>query len=107
MSEYYDRYGKFKMNGVGPSKIPFVNIPLSDSDIYITYDKTKMRMDILSYKYYGDPNLGWLILQANPSVGGYEFEITNGTTLRIPYPKDSALNRYENSCNNYLRIKDI
>lgn len=102
MSDYYDRYEKFKVNGIIQPKIPFMDIAFSDSDIYIIYDKYKMRMDMLSYKYYGDPNFGWLILQANPGLGGYEFDIENGVTLRIPYPKDSAISRYEASCNKYL-----
>lgn len=102
MGEYYDRYEKLKVQGVVPPNIPFIEIPKSDTDIYISYDRRKMRMDILSYKYYGDANFGWMILQANPEVGGYEFTINDGTTLRIPYPKDSAISRYEDSCNKYL-----
>jgi phage tail protein X len=43
-----------------------------------------------------------MILQANPSLGGYEFLIPNGVEIRIPYPKQSAIDRYEDSCNNYL-----
>lgn len=107
MSEYYNRYKKFIFNGLIQPQIPFMEIPISESDLYIVYDKHKMRMDSLSYKYYGDANLGWLILQANPSLGGYEFSIEDGVTLRIPYPKESALNRYEESCNNYLNKKEF
>lgn len=105
MGDYYDRYALFKNNGITASRIPFMEISKSGSDIYIEYDRKKMRMDMLSYKYYGDPNLGWLILQANPSVGGYEYNIETGTVIRIPYPKDSAIKRYEYSCNNYLKGK--
>lgn len=102
MGNYYDRYTKFKINGMAQSNIPFISIPVADSDLYIEYDKSKMRMDMLSYKYYGDSDFGWLILQANPSVGGYEFSIEDGTLIRIPYPKTSAIERYESECNKYL-----
>lgn len=105
MEEYYDRYKKFKSNGIVQSAIPFIEIPKSESDLYIVFNKKTMRMDTLSYKYYGDANLGWLILQANPEVGGYEFSIEDGVGLRIPYPKDSAIGRYEDSCNKYLNEK--
>lgn len=98
----YDRYSKFKVNGIVQPKIPFIEIPVSDTDLYVIYDKSKMRMDMLSYKYYGDGDFGWMILQANPSLGGYEFLIPNGVEIRIPYPKQSAIDRYEDSCNNYL-----
>lgn len=101
----YDRYSKFKVNGIVQSRIPFMEIGKSETDLYITYNRRKMRMDTLSYKYYGDANLGWLILQANPKFGGFEYSIPNGVTLRIPYPKDSAINRYESSCNSYLNSK--
>ena len=91
---YYDRYQKFRVNGT-VKPVPFIKIPKSSSDVYITFDKSTMRFDNLSYKYYGDPDYGWLILQANPQLGGYEFAIKNGETLRIAYPLSSALNRYE------------
>lgn len=75
--------------------MPFVEIDKDGNDLYIKYDREKMRFDNLSYKYYGDPNYGWLILQANPQYGGFEFSIPNGMTLRIPYPLETALSRYE------------
>ena len=72
-----------------------IKVAVNDSDLYIAFDKTKMRFDMLSYKYYGDPDYAWLILQANPHLGGYEYSIRHGEILRIPYPLSSALNRYE------------
>ena len=107
MTENYNRYKNFKINGIIQSKIPFIEIPISETDLYITFDKSKMRMDMLSYKYYGDSDLGWLILQANPHLGGYEFLIEDGVTIRIPYPKTSALDRYDNSCNKYLNKRIV
>lgn len=102
MAEYYNRYIKFTKDGQVFERVPFAKIAKSDSDIYITFDKSKMRMDTLSYKYYGDPNYGWLILQANPDYGGFEFSIPDGVEIRIPRPLDSAILRYESSANAWI-----
>lgn len=94
----YDRYKFFRSGGFVPGRVPFAEIPESGSDLRVVYDRGRDRMDLMAYRYYGDPDLGWLILQGNPSVGGFEFEIPNGAVLRIPYPKDDALRRYEEAC---------
>ena len=96
---YYDRYAQYRKNGE-VRFVPFLEIPKVVSDLYIVFDKTRMRFDTLSYKYYGNPDYGWLILQANPHLGGYEYSINDGVILRIPYPLTSALNRYEISITN-------
>ena len=64
----------------------------------------KTRMDLLSYQYYDNPNFGWLILQANPSVGSLEYKIKDGTRLRIPYPLETALQGYENNLAKYVKL---
>ena len=91
---YYDRYKQFRENG-RVRFVPFIKIAPEASDLTIIFDKERMRLDSLSYKYYGDADYAWLILQGNPHLGGYEFSIENGVLLRIPYPLSSALNRYE------------
>ena len=101
MADYYNRYGGFVAEGELPSAIPFIAVRPSSSDIYIEYDRRRMRMDMLSYKYYGDPNYDWLILQANPNLSGYQYSIPDGVTLRIPYPLDTALQRYEKALNTW------
>lgn len=93
---YYDRYQKLRVNGQVKT-MPNVKIDSASSDLTIVFNKNKMRFDSLSYKYYGDPNYGWLILLANAKYGSLEFDINDGVSLRIPYPLDSALNRYETS----------
>lgn len=98
--EYYDRYTNFRKDGT-IEIVPFIQIEKSNTDINITFSKSTMRMDTLSYKYYGDANYGWLIMQANPQYGSMEFQIPDGVVLRIPYPLDTALNRYENEINSY------
>lgn len=101
---YYDRYKSFRKDGeVGI--VPFIPIERDANDLYIKYDKSKMRFDNLSYKYYGDPNYGWLILQANPHLGGYEYSIPDGTVLRIPYPIQTALSKYESKITEITKAK--
>ena len=97
---YYDRYESFRSDG-NIDIVPFIEIDNTSTDIVITFRKSTMRMDTLSYKYYGDPNYGWLILQANPQYGSLEFSIPDGVPLRIPYPLSTAKTRYENRIQKY------
>jgi hypothetical protein len=97
---YYDRYSKFRSDGQ-VKLLPFLKIDEEGSDLYIVFEKDTMRFDNLSYKYYGDADYAWLILQANPQIGGYEYSVADGTVLRIPYPLSSAINRYEASIRLY------
>ena len=89
----YDRYNRFRFDGdvVIP---PSVKIPVKSTDFYETYRRGYTRFDILSYNYYGDPNYDWLILMANPSLCGLEFEIEDGSEVRIPYPLSTTLENY-------------
>lgn len=98
--DYYDRYESFRSDG-NIDIVPFIEIDNTSTDIVITFRKSTMRMDTLSYKYYGDPNYGWLILQANPQYGSLEFSIPDGVPLRIPYPLNAAKTRYENRIQKY------
>lgn len=102
---YYDRYKYFK-EGNNFKIVKFCDIPISSSDIVIRFDKATMRMDTLSYRYYNDPNYGWLILQANPGLPSMEFSIEDGVRLRIPYPLSSAIQRYEQSIQKEFEIND-
>jgi hypothetical protein len=66
-----------------------------------------MRMDILSFEYYGDANYGWLILQANPEVGSLEYNIPNDTLIRIPFPLENALGNYIQDIKKYKEINGV
>ena len=99
----YNRYKSFTVNGTC-RKVPFIEIPVSSSDFYAYYEPCKSRMDLLSYQYYDDPNYGWLILQANPSVNSMEFKIDELTKLRIPYPLNSAIQRYNDEIKKYEQL---
>lgn len=97
---YYDRYANFREDG-HVKIVPFIKIREEETDLHITYQKSTMRFDNLSYKYYGDPNYAWLIMQANPQLGSSEFFIPDLSTLRIAYPLETALTRYEEGIEQY------
>ena len=99
----YDRYNKFRVNGdtIFP---PFIEIPVKESDYYEIYEKGKTRLDILSYQYYNDPDYAWLIMQANPECGSLEFNIQDGTLLRIPYPLEATMSQYYSDVNKYKEL---
>ena len=99
----YSRYKSFIVDGTY-KKVPSIEVPPSNADIYVYYEVGKTRLDLLSYQYYNDPNYGWLILQANPHAGSLEFNIEDGTKLRIPYPLETAIQLYESEIKNYTKL---
>ncbi len=100
MAKEYDRYSKFRVDN-RIEMVPFVEIPTSDDDQYYEYRKGQTRLDKLSYEYYGSPDYGWLILQANPEYGSMEFAIPDLSVLRIPLPLDGALSAYREGIEKY------
>lgn len=102
----FNRYEKFKENGT-MKLVPFIEIPVKNTDIYTVYEQGRSRLDLISYQYYGDPNYGWLILQANPEVSSYEFNILDKTVLRVPYPLGSTLTQYNSDIDEYDRLNGL
>ena len=103
MGKDYNRYSKFTTDG-RMEIVPYVEIPKKSTDMYEYYERGKTRLDILSYQYYESPNYGWLILQANPQFGSLEFNIPNGSVLRIPYPLEMSLTQYEEKIKQYKKL---
>jgi hypothetical protein len=99
----YSRYKSFISNG-SYKRVPFIEIPVRGTDCYAFYEVGKTRLDLLSYQYYNDPNYGWLILQANPSLGSLEYRIENNSKIRIPYPLDIAIQGYEDGIRKYDKL---
>ena len=58
----------------------------------------------MSYQYYGDANYDWLILQANPEIGSLEYKINDGTKIRIPFPLDTTIARYNADVDLYDKL---
>jgi hypothetical protein len=103
-STYYNRYKSFIDGNGNMSIVPFISIPAKSTDKYTYYEEGKTRFDILSYQYYGDPNFGWLILEANPELGSLEYRIPNNSQIRIPYPLSSTIVQYEQDIKVYVQL---
>ena len=93
----YNRYKAFTGDDGTIRNVPFVSIPVSSSDKYMFWKAGRSRLDLISYSYYGDCDYRWLILQANPEIPSIELLIEDETRIRIPYPLDDAISRYENA----------
>lgn len=92
----FDRYLMFR-KGTKIETVPFGEIAKKTSDKYITYEKGKTRLDLVSYEYYGSSSYAWLIMQANAKYGSLEFRIPDGAELRIPFPLEASLSDYQKS----------
>ncbi len=103
MAQYFDRYEKFRINGV-MTPIPGLKIPLDSRDKSIVYKLSDTRLDIVSQKYYNSPYYGFLIMLANPEYGGLEFNIKDRDIIRIPFPYESAIERYLNQIEIYKAL---
>lgn len=100
MREYFDRYQFFEQDG-NFRIVPGIEIPIKTTDKYVFYKRGKTRLDKVSQDYYNSPTFGWLIMLANPSVGGLEFEIPDNYLLRIPFPLISTLQDYKRGVDLY------
>lgn len=92
--QYYNRYGTFLIDGQ-QTVVPYVTLPSKTSDKVYIYKKQYSRLDKISQQYYGSPFFGWLIMMANPWVGGLEWEIPDGSVLVVPFPLNASLQDYK------------
>lgn len=96
----YNRYNRFLING-SYDIVPSVEIYKKPSDYTEVYEAGKTRLDLLSYKYYGDANYDWLIMMANPEYGSMEFNIPDGAIIRIPFPLNTTIELYNKAIDRY------
>lgn len=99
--EYYNRYNDFILEGK-QTVVSYVKLPPKSSDKKFIYKVGQSRLDKVSQQYYGTPFFGWLILQANPNIGGQEWLIPDGTILTIPYPLITSLQDYKSQLDNHF-----
>lgn len=98
---YYDRYTEFVVNG-DYIMVPSITLDIKSSDRETVYKVGKTRMDKLSQQYYDTPYYGWLIMQANPQYGGQEWNIPDGTLIRIPNPLMTTLEEYKSKVDTHF-----
>jgi hypothetical protein len=70
--------------------MPSIDIDVRGTDKKIVYDKNLTRLDRLAGDIYEDETLWKIILWANPDFD-YEYDIPDGTVIRIPWPKQEVL----------------
>lgn len=103
MAQYYDRYQAFRTNG-NVKPLPGITLPNNGTDKNYLFRKGKDRLDKISLSYYNNPYSGWLIMLANPEYGGLEFNIPDNTSLVIPFPFESGIDRYITEINKNIAL---
>ena len=71
----------------------YPDIPISDNDQFI-YPRYGERLDLLSYKFYGDVTLWWVIAKANGLKG--KLYVPQDTEIRIPGNVSKVLEDFNN-----------
>jgi nucleoid-associated protein YgaU len=64
----------------------------ADTDIQVVSNEGDY-LDILSYKYYGDPTLYWIIASVN-KIGKGRLSVQPGLTLRIPVNVNDIIDQF-------------
>ena len=100
IKDYFNRYQYFISDNTHLI-VPNIEIPIKNTDKYIYFKEGIDRMDKLSFQHYNTPLFGWLIMLANPNIGGLEFNIPNNTLFRIPYPLINSLQDYKKNVELY------
>ena len=91
---YYNRYNEFVVNG-DYIMVPSIRLNPKASDRKIVYKTGKSRLDKLSQQFYDSPYYGWLIMLANPTYGGQEWNIPDQTLIIVPFPLMVSLEEYK------------
>lgn len=89
----YNRYDILTNSNGTIDMMPFVQLPVNQSDKFELWNISYNRLDKLSNKYYGSPFYDFLILYANGYMS--EFDIPDGTLIRIPFPLAKVKADYE------------
>ena len=96
MAERYNNSNKLTTSQGKPyykAKV-YPNIPLSENDVYVI-TTIGDRLDSLSYSYYRDVNLWWIISAANNNATKGSLFPIPGTQLRIPTDLNSVLDIFD------------
>jgi len=96
----YDRYEVVKNTDGTIDMLPFAKISESSSDLSEVWVLGRSRLDKLALKYYNNPFYDFFILYANPEYAD-QFDIPDGTLIRIPFPIDRVKQEYETFLRKY------
>ncbi len=93
-SRYSNTKVKRDKSGIRVYKTTYYpDIPISDNDQFI-YPRYGERLDLLSYKFYGDVTLWWVIAKANGLKG--KMYVPQDTEIRIPGNVSKVLEDFNN-----------
>ena len=90
----YNRYAILTNSDGTVDQMPFVDLPINQSDKYEYWNTEFSRLDKLSQKYYGNPFYDFLILYAN-NIYSSEFDIPDNALIRIAFPLGKVKSDYE------------
>ena len=91
----YNRYALLNNSDGTTNLMPVITLPSNASDKYESWTLNS-RMDKFANKYFGSPFYDFLIMIANPQYIS-EWDIEEGTVIRIPFPLSKAKSDYENA----------
>ena len=98
---YYNRYNEFIVSG-DFIMVPSIKLIPKSTDRKIVYKVGKTRLDKLSEQFYSSPYYGWLIMQANSTYGGQEWNIPDGTIITVPFPLMQSLEDYKSKLDQHF-----
>ena len=76
--------------------LKYPEIPISIEDVYII-TKTGDRTDLMAFNYYGNSDLWWVLVKANPNkLKRDSFFIPVGIQIRIPSNIEGIIDEFEN-----------
>ena len=91
-------FNKFLISGKDLQDMPPISIENRETDRRMIYDKKRVRLDNIAGDVYNDETLWKVILWANPEYF-YEYDIPDGTVIRIPLPKEDVLQEITSKIN--------
>ncbi len=97
--DYLNLYSLFEPNEM----VPFIEISKRNTDKYETFIEGSTTYDALSYKYYGNSLMGWVIKYGNPQYAD-ESLIDNGKSIRIPFPISTVIKEIKEKVNQYKSL---
>jgi len=83
--------------------IPFIPINKRNSDKFESFREGVTTWDALSYKYYGNSAMGYIIGMGNPEFPS-QFTIDDGKNIRIPFPLSEVLKELKEKVANYKSL---